>query len=466
MRAPRSTYLLDNAGAEAPARRGALAEMFDASTKRHLPERGVGPGWRCLEVGGGNGSIAEWLADRTLPNGRVVVTDLDTRFLDRLAHPNLETRAHDITRDPLPEATFDLIHVRLVLVHLREWERVLGWSLEEARTQESVPPDPDRRPGEVLFKTQIATARLMVDHHFDRRFGRLLFGRFRDAGLIEAGVYGAPPPALSSQPEISRESSPHQRVRKIATEEAFCTPDVAAAVRDVVRRGGANLDLPLLTLIYNAPTSAESKPPDAGGSGASNRDQQALQLLPRLLDVGAMRLAEMDAHGVDMHILSLTMPGWRGMLTTASVGSYPTDLLQGLPGGRYASLTLRLPSPKRKLPPPPVPITVRPEDVPDTPVAAGVVLFSLAAGVTEREERVIRVRTSGAQRVEVMGDFSDWEPVQLRLSPTGIWEVSLRVPPGRHRFVVRVDGGDWLVPNNIVRVRDDFDGFAGAIVVP
>jgi hypothetical protein len=164
--------------------------------------------------------------------------------------------------------------------------------------------------------------------------------------------------------------------------------------------------------------------------------------------------------------LSLTMPGWRGMLTTASVGSYPTDLLQGLPGGRYASLTLRLPSPKRKLPPPPVPITVRPEDVPDTPVAAGVVLFSLAAGVTEREERVIRVRTSGAQRVEVMGDFSDWEPVQLRLSPTGIWEVSLRVPPGRHRFVVRVDGGDWLVPNNIVRVRDDFDGFAGAIVVP
>jgi 2-polyprenyl-3-methyl-5-hydroxy-6-metoxy-1,4-benzoquinol methylase len=74
-----STYLLDNAAAQAPARLAALADMFDATTRRHLLDRGIRPGWRCLEVGGGNGSIAKWLAERVLPDGDVLVTDLDTR---------------------------------------------------------------------------------------------------------------------------------------------------------------------------------------------------------------------------------------------------------------------------------------------------------------------------------------------------------------------------------------------------
>ena len=34
-----SPYLLDNAGADAPARLSALASMFDASTQRHLSTR-------------------------------------------------------------------------------------------------------------------------------------------------------------------------------------------------------------------------------------------------------------------------------------------------------------------------------------------------------------------------------------------------------------------------------------------
>jgi len=75
-----SPYLLDNAGADAPVRLSALASMFDATTQRHLLDRGVGPGWHCLEVGGGGGSIASWLANPIQPDGRVMATDLDTRF--------------------------------------------------------------------------------------------------------------------------------------------------------------------------------------------------------------------------------------------------------------------------------------------------------------------------------------------------------------------------------------------------
>lgn len=95
-------------------------------------------------------------------------------------------------------------------------------------------------------------------------------------------------------------------MRKIATEEAFTIPEVAAAVRDVVRRGGQNLDLKLLSLIYDSPLDPSSgiRQPNAG-----NRDALARTLLPRLLDLDAARLADMDANGVDMHLLSLGVPG-------------------------------------------------------------------------------------------------------------------------------------------------------------
>jgi 5-carboxyvanillate decarboxylase len=96
------------------------------------------------------------------------------------------------------------------------------------------------------------------------------------------------------------------RLRKIATEEAFTIPEIAEAVREVVRRGGPNLDLKLLNLIYGAP--AES-PPSGQQPATANRDAVARVLLPRLLDLDAGRLADMDANGVDVHLLSLGVPG-------------------------------------------------------------------------------------------------------------------------------------------------------------
>jgi len=56
------------------------------------------------------------------PSGRVLVTNIDPRFLEPLHLPNLEVRRHDIATDPLPEAVFDLVHSRLVLLHVPERE--------------------------------------------------------------------------------------------------------------------------------------------------------------------------------------------------------------------------------------------------------------------------------------------------------------------------------------------------------
>jgi SAM-dependent methyltransferase len=96
----------------------ALEAVFDGGTFRRLAECGVGPGWRCLEVGAGAGSVATWLADRVGLDGSVLATDLDTTLLDDLVRPPLTVRRHNVMTDPLPEASFDLVHARLLLAWL------------------------------------------------------------------------------------------------------------------------------------------------------------------------------------------------------------------------------------------------------------------------------------------------------------------------------------------------------------
>ncbi len=194
------TYALDNSSRETPARFDALSGMFDRGTIRHLEDRGVSESWRCLEVGGGGGSITAWLGNRVGPTGHVLVTDLDPRFLEPLSAQNVEVRKHNIVTDSLPHAAFDLIHARLVLIHLPEREKVLarlvsalkpgGWLVDEDFDSVSLLPDPTVSPGEVILKTQMAVMRLLKDCGAERRFGRLSYGRLRAHGLVEVGAEG------------------------------------------------------------------------------------------------------------------------------------------------------------------------------------------------------------------------------------------------------------------------------------
>ena len=75
----------DRAAAEREQRRlDALARVLDPGTQRVLRERGLAPGWRCLEVGGGSGSVARWLASQVVPGGSVLSTDVDRITPDEL----------------------------------------------------------------------------------------------------------------------------------------------------------------------------------------------------------------------------------------------------------------------------------------------------------------------------------------------------------------------------------------------
>ncbi|MDQ2765711.1 MAG: methyltransferase domain-containing protein [Gemmatimonadota bacterium] len=197
--APNSAYALDNASHEALARFPALSDAFDAGTQRHLAAVGVGAGWRCLEVGGGGGSIARWLAEQVGPAGHVLVTDIDPRHLRFPNLPEVEVRVHDIAADPLPADSFDLVHARLVLLHVRDREAALanmiaalkpgGWLVDE-EFDSSVFPDPVLSPGEMLLKTHVALSRTLDDRGVDRTFGRRLFGRLRALGLDHVAAEG------------------------------------------------------------------------------------------------------------------------------------------------------------------------------------------------------------------------------------------------------------------------------------
>jgi SAM-dependent methyltransferase len=109
------------------------ASILDPVTIRHLETVGVAQGWKCLEVGAGTGSIAQWLLGRVGPTGRVVATDINTRFLNRLSVPNLEVRRHDILKDELEKAEYDLVHCRLLLVNLPSPEKALKHMSEAVR---------------------------------------------------------------------------------------------------------------------------------------------------------------------------------------------------------------------------------------------------------------------------------------------------------------------------------------------
>jgi SAM-dependent methyltransferase len=191
-------YLLDNGAGEAQDRFGALSDLFDPVTFRHVDALGIAPGWRVWEVGAGGPSVPDGLAARVGSGGRVLATDLEPRWLAGLTDPRVEVARHDVVTDELPDGPFDLVHSRLVLLHLPARDSVLrrlvstlrpgGWLLVEdfdASLQPLVCPDevtPDQRLANAV---KTAFRELLLRHGADTELGRRLPRMLRTAGLAE-----------------------------------------------------------------------------------------------------------------------------------------------------------------------------------------------------------------------------------------------------------------------------------------
>jgi 2-polyprenyl-3-methyl-5-hydroxy-6-metoxy-1,4-benzoquinol methylase len=103
-----------------------MSDLLDPSSQFHLSQTAVGIGWRCLEIGAGNGSLSHWLAQRVGPTGLVIASDIRTDLMQGIAASNLEVRKFDVAHDEPSDAPYDLIAIRALLHHLPERRAVVS----------------------------------------------------------------------------------------------------------------------------------------------------------------------------------------------------------------------------------------------------------------------------------------------------------------------------------------------------
>ncbi len=197
-------YLLDNRQSEAGIRFGALAELFDPVTFRHVDQLGIGPGMRCWEVGAGGPSVPLGLAERVGPEGAVVATDIDVSWTREVTGGVIEVLSHNVAADPPPTGGFDLVHARLVLVHVPDRAEALrrmvqalrpgGWLLLEDADPALQPllcPDESGPEQRLANRLRSGFRTLMAERGADLGYGRTLPRVLREAGLddVRADAY-------------------------------------------------------------------------------------------------------------------------------------------------------------------------------------------------------------------------------------------------------------------------------------
>ncbi len=194
---PEEGYVFGNDWEGERKRLQLLSGTFDKGTLPLLDHLGVGEGWRCLEVGAGEGSVARWLADRVGATGRVIATDIDPRFLE--SRPNLDVLTHDVVTDPLPEEGFDLVHSRMVFEHLPARDEVLERLAATLRPGGVILiEDMDwagcasvtSLGGELIDKVVSSAMTFMGTCGYDQHYGRRLPVRMTELGLTGVDALG------------------------------------------------------------------------------------------------------------------------------------------------------------------------------------------------------------------------------------------------------------------------------------
>lgn len=173
-----------------------LEDIFDPLTRQR--RACVQPGWRCLEVGAGRGSMAVWLAQQVGANGRVVATDVDITYLNRLDLPNLEVRRHNILNDSLDmlgPGSFDLVCTRLMLFWLAGKQEIAirrmveclrpgGWLIDEDGDWGMVAPVDPSHSHYALYHRVWKNGEWWASRGYDPTFGQKLPMLFERCGLV------------------------------------------------------------------------------------------------------------------------------------------------------------------------------------------------------------------------------------------------------------------------------------------
>ncbi|MEO8296123.1 MAG: glycogen-binding domain-containing protein [Gemmatimonadota bacterium] len=136
----------------------------------------------------------------------------------------------------------------------------------------------------------------------------------------------------------------------------------------------------------------------------------------------------------------------------ASVGRFPTDVITGMPSGSFATLSMRINLRGQE--------RVSRESLRHHEAVAEFKVSPAAPG-----RYVLSVHAPGTAMVEIMGSFSQWQPMALEQQRGGWWNAQIALEAGTHEINVRFDHGPWQVPAGLRVADDDFGGNVGVFVI-
>jgi len=117
-------YLL-NVGEHDKLRLSILANIYNEKSMEFIKKHISYSDKNILEVGCGHGQMTHWLA-RELPNTSVIGVDISDEQLSicrsEYNEMNLSFINHDFSIAPLSNKKFDLVYLRFILLHIKEWD--------------------------------------------------------------------------------------------------------------------------------------------------------------------------------------------------------------------------------------------------------------------------------------------------------------------------------------------------------
>ena len=155
----------------------------------------------------------------------------------------------------------------------------------------------------------------------------------------------------------------------------------------------------------------------------------------------------------------------RHVAAVASLGAYPADYAQGLPNGSYGAIGFRVASRRPGAPTEGVSPPVEMARLRALPPIARPLVPEFEVHRLTGDSLRLSLRAPGAGRVEIMGDFTDWQPVAMTRQDGHRWVTTLVIPPGAHRINLRVDEGPWGIPPGVTPLTDEFGGVVGILPV-
>jgi SAM-dependent methyltransferase len=248
-----SSYVYDQGWAEERARLAGIESLWDTGTRALLGRHGAQSGASVLEVGAGGGSIVEWLAGQVGTSGRVLATDLDTRFVEPLASGVVEVRRADVVADDLPEGEFDVVHTRLLLEHLPARDAVLdrlvralrpgGWLVVEDYDWTGFGFDP---AADLESRAAAAILTFMANAGFDQTYGRRLTSSFAARGLTDVRGEGRSLVIDADDPGFPFFALSFAQLAPAVVQAGLLTESEADAMRAALAKGANRIITPTL----------------------------------------------------------------------------------------------------------------------------------------------------------------------------------------------------------------------------